>query len=307
MTDASAPYVPTDQEVLDGRYKGDEIPSGTLPGAKKALGLAAVLFLLLMALAAFKNRDPERTTEDFFLRKLHQPAIYDAVLIGDSRVVQGIDPTAMGGKAFNFGFEGLGLTPDVIHAAAKLLRPDGPKILAVAFSAPALSQDSQASNGFTEVFHLNPVQQFNLKTFGPAERYLTSKRTAYAYRTRRNDLGFAGVETDRDLTGEREKAYDKPGYPMYDPKILQTTLGELEKLSKEGVQVVGFRVPTSQKMYFLERDLSKVPTDLPAQLAEIGGRWIPGPQRKFVSRDGSHLTYAEAQDYSRWLGEKLGL
>jgi hypothetical protein len=258
----------------------------------------------------------------------------EIVLIGDSRVYRGLDPSAFtartGRAAVNFGFSGTGYSPAYLDAAERVIDPAAPAPTFVIGLTPwSLTPLAAQQNGFTQavaeartsrlpatlqrqldrIDHLFRPLELERLWQGAAARQLAGQRATdsnYIQDFRPNGWVASDYRQREPSRGLAIAQGDHAGGNRVSPALLVGLSDRVRQWKARGWTVLAFRPPTPAGVAALTDELSGFDEAFVAQqLSAAGATWLPVDGAVFESYDGSHLTAASAQALSRQLADHL--
>ncbi len=264
----------------------------------------------------------------FWSRKRQWPADYTLVLAGDSRVYRGVSPAAMarvlpGTRIANYGFSSVALVPAYLDTAAAKLDPAAPgRMLVIGVTPFALTPRATRENGFTLTEPVPAAElalRWRLRTWLAACSSVLPGTARPIFRDTADATGrgfFLGHEDGwiasdweprnptASLEGYRINLADNP----VSPRQVEDLLEWIRTTVRSGVNVYGFRPPTTLAMVALEDDVGKFDArGFAAAFAAAGGTWLNFAADGYETYDGSHLTAVEAARFSADLAARIAV
>lgn len=246
---------------------------------------------------------------------------FDILFVGDSRTHDAVAPSAMSGslsglKIGNFGWGGLGWTPNVFDTAQQALAKDGRRVMVIGLSPFGFSRRSLAQNAFLDAHNSSAVDRWALRTMPTLANYVAPWGTGWWFRKFNPELGMNAFTLHDDgwyeakspkLEGDRIlKGYiDRLRLAPFDPGILKETAEQVAILKTHGIHVLAFTPPASARMREMESSLGKYDEMAVRRALEGAGVSFLEVPGKFETYDGSHLASAEAKRYSAALAAEL--
>ncbi len=294
-----------------------------LPRAGRTLICAA----LVVALVALWRTDGGFATAPswYWRMKLEWHHTADIVLVGDSQVYRGLDPSVFaatwGGRALNFGFSGAGLDARYLDAVERVLDPaSSPPVVVLAVSPWSLTPRAAGPNGFTAALEEQRrsslpavwLQRLDSVTHRlrpaplevlPAEHTAT-RAAAESYRQEfRPDGWVASEQSPPQITRGLESVRANHAHAnRVDPAILAAVQDRIRRWTGRGWHVVVFVPPGAPEVDRLARDLAGFDARAVARaVVDAGARWVDVGPDAFETYDGIHLTRASAVRLSRHL------
>ncbi len=291
--------------------------------------VCTVLFVVLLGVVRLSFVAPHAMSsrfdyQRFWLNKTYCPAEYNIILLGDSRVKNGLSPLHMekildGHTVLNFGYNQLFVNHYIINAAkAKMVADHSQHIMVIGIAAGAFSEQSNNGNGlYKEFIEKGRMNYLALKYFGPFLKWiaLVSNPVNLDDFTRREGLegrlikkywenGWMSVEAS-DVQEEevvemvQEGVRDQQDAIIIPQTAIKKTVQEIEKLVVEGVKVFLIRMPTNalyeqfeNKYYGFDERMIR------HQMEEVGGVWLDIDKTRYSTFDGVHLKKSSAEDLS---------
>jgi hypothetical protein len=281
--------------------------------------------LLLSAGAWLRPADGGGLSEaQFTAQKVLWRERYDMVLLGNSRVERGVDPEAMaealpGLRIANLGMAGCGLDAEYLLAADAALDPARAQpCIILGVNPGALCEAAVVDNAFLAARRRQPVELWLAAHAGPVSGwfapYTPAQLTRLAgrghhgeYSVRHTDgwEAFYNVSTKggAEKLANYRKLFERD---KVSPRMTAELLAQVRAWTARGVRVYGFRPPAGAAMTALEDELSGFDEAVFArQFEAAGGRWLTFNQAAYHAPDNSHLDAAEAERFSRALGQAL--
>lgn len=262
----------------------------------------------------------------FWAGKLQWRDRAEVVVAGDSRVVYGVAPGVLakalpGKRVVNFGFHGLGYTRDYLDRLDRVLAKDNGAAVVLGITPLSLTDRHARRNRYTEWRNRGRLWP---ATFAP----LAEVRSQFqpispsvllgAMRGRSPETLPRFVQDRRaggwirlgHTTGIKRftfadyRQFLEEGVHVNDARV-EMLLEKVRCWRAQGIEVYAFRPPIPRAMRRLEQGFGLDYGQFIQQFNAAGGRWIPTPQERFESLDGSHLAGPEAKAFSRYLGDQL--
>lgn len=270
--------------------------------------------LLVVVGFFFRTNDDDIIPLDFFARKAHAKAVYDVVLIGDSRTYRGLSPYHMqkllkDHDILNFGFSSGGLGSPLLEAAQSKLDSDDDvkNIIVIGFTPYSFTPQALKNEHYIESvnmpynafqFQLASITQPIAVFFQPIdvdkifEVLHPDEKANWTYQQKWDKYGW--VASDRVphqpdfAVSDYKKAFQDN---QVDEKAVVNLMAQIEEWTNEGICVIGFQPPTSPEILKLEEKLSGYQKDMVVQLfIQDGGLWLDLDPGEYQSYDGSHVT-----------------
>lgn len=261
----------------------------------------------------------------FFIAKTRQPPVYDGVIVGDSRGLQGISPEEIsaflpGEKIYNFCFHAGGMNPEIYRHAEELLAPTAsqPMIL-LAPTSLSLLPDKSANEQYHE-FRTKPRDQVWLHTrlfdFAFWLRPLRISSLAYMLtgmqpknRLIQTFHPSGWIETDQI---PHSKFVNLDGYAdrfvghSCDRELLQALFTQTAAWTRQGIEVFAVFPPAHSPRIAIEDSMLGFDRQAFASAFEdAGGVMLTVDDSGYQTYDGSHLTGPSARLFSRRLGQAI--
>jgi hypothetical protein len=250
---------------------------------------------------------------------------FDLVVAGDSRTLIGISPQTMRKilpdyDIGNLGFIALIYSQEYLDYIRSTVRsPVKNRVIVIGFSprsllskerpecffwkwskearVPLRMELNRRSGWLQTLFRELSVGDFNIRFFEINHRYLM--------------IFFKSGWVASRLFPENAKASKTQYRTLFlrnkiDEKLLEMIYRDTELWTREGIKVIGIRIPTSPGLYTIENNLSGFNEKIIRQKFErSGGVWLNPSISYFVAHDGSHLRYDSAVSYSKSLANEL--
>ena len=290
------------------------------------LAVGAVLTALLnvfIARAKFNDPGGEIAEKRFWQKKINSAERYDAVFLGDSRCLNGIDPAflsqALSISAYNGAFSAGGLNKTIYqHANKQYLKAESTGFRAVILVITPWSMgDSARKNA---LFH--SLQAESAKVSGASETYLSMlfksvkmqdiKLLFLGNQTRMvmHDNGWQ-ERTNRPRAKSQKRGLKHFRTLLNNIKFTQDNIDELieqtQQWRKQGVRVFAVYPPSISAMENLEmKELKWDWRDLIRKFEAAGGVFLDVPDRNaYNAYDSIHLNSRDAAKFSKDLTEQI--
>jgi hypothetical protein len=262
----------------------------------------------------------------FWIMKAQNAGRYDALIIGDSRSYRGLSPAEMskmlrGLRIYNLAFSAGGLNPEIYDAASGMLGSNGSeKIMILGITPGSLMESTEGNRKYREehnrprssylerVYINNRLQRFapfDLKAILSAAA--NSHDVAPRYVNRYMDDGWVGSDRyPEDATEELASYREVMTHFRVKATLVQALLEQTRKWTASGINVYGFRPPTSKAMLDLENRMSGFDEQSFKEGFEVaGGKWIPVDIDQYHCYDGSHLSESSAIRLSDYIAAQI--
>lgn len=261
----------------------------------------------------------------FYLQKTHLRTDPDLIVIGDSRTLRGVSPSAMAEplpqlRIFNFAYNAGGLNREMYADAEERLNPDG-RVRAVLIGVTPLAlYDAKSRNTQYREFLDKPADDIYIKLRFPAVVDFLQPR-------RPSDIVSAFLDIEPHTYYEQEFHVDgwigsnrrppapREAFVLYrselagrsmSKELIADLVEQTREWTSRGIRVFACRPPTSLEMEALEDSLTGFDErGLAESIQAAGGIWLPVAKDKYETYDGSHLRREEAQEFSRDLAALL--
>ncbi len=261
----------------------------------------------------------------FWYLKVHPESKCNVVVAGDSRVLQGVDPSSMHSvlgdklKVVNVGFRSAALEPEYLEFTRGLFESESPKLLLLGVTANAFTPQSLVDNGFIEQKKLGSQRPYALPSWCVL---LERKFQPFAVREivslvlgRSKAGNYETFHANGWLEADRIPRNPESAFALYrrrfngnqvDPHAVRELVEQVRSLVDGGVQVVGFEPPIPDEMKTIEDTHSGFDRANFKQLfCEAGGVWLDLDRSRYVTVDGSHLAPESAQQLSKDLATEV--
>ncbi len=285
-----------------------------------------IVFPLIVLLSYFKTELLASQQADwleenrFWIMKTHRSDTFDIILIGDSRVNQGLSPAAMQTvlkdlTILNLSFIKGGLNPEIFTLAEQRLSSTSAQPIVVMGITPLALTPLANQNTYYHKYlekpsyerffylHLTPVLIF----FSPITPETLLEYLQFTPSTNNHvvikeyfDDGWIASQYSQDDPNSTLVTYNNV---FTDNQVSEESVRELiaqtQQWTQQGIQVFGFRFPSTQKIVTLEDEFSGFDeASLQDAFKQAGGIWINIPTDAYRSYDGSHLHKEGAIDFS---------
>lgn len=283
---------------------------------------AGPLFLLGFVLAQWVPR-PEvhdgMELSAFWARKLSWQGGYDVALAGDSRAYRGLSPDDMarhlpGQRIANFGFPGMGYSPQYLERLAGTLDPDSQNpTVVLCLSANSFRAGAVQRNGFLETLKQHAMPR---RIQSGLDR-LETLTEPFATEWMLNDWRRAGPPpqthsrlhpngwmstTAQGFTHDAQLAYYKSvlfASDRFSEAAIEAVEAHISKWTRQGIAVFVVRLPIPRTMLALEADFLPVPfTELIMRSERAGATVLSFDMDQYPTYDGSHFVDTVARRFS---------
>ena len=290
---------------------------------------AMTLFFAVILIIAIGSRRPKRILgmhqSKYWATKISWNNYSDAVITGDSRILNGISPSAMketlkGWCIVNYGFAFKLYDTEYLDSLDDILKINSDKKTIILGITPhSLTEDPKTLGQFSSLKSLSKFDIFIDMHFAPFFSFFeymnfndfVNGMFPSTEKTQKIKEFFddGWLAYSRKPPGEKKeletfkKIYERC---QVSPNMIDNMAEYISNWTKSGIRVYGFLVPTCQEMYDLENEFSGL--NLPEfknQFQSAGGIWIEIDPAAYDSFDGSHLQRESAVDLSRTLALKI--
>lgn len=288
--------------------------------AFNAGGLAAAV-----AISVIRLHDPAYQYalhhERFWMDKVHGDEKADVVLVGDSRVYQGISPEeiekCLHGKreVLNLGFSQSGPMPKILDLAERrLARKAEPPILIIGISPRSLTAMGADIRHYASLERRTPLiyRMYEVAPYLSAFLRPLPVPEAWAAHPTKYELHQAGwIACLREPSQAgynwtlKEYRQQLQANPIEEQSV-QKLMNQVGRLTSSGISVIGVRVPAAPEMQALENELLQFDeSQFAARFKEAGGIWMEVDETGYQTYDATHLTKKSAVKFSHAVGKFL--
>jgi len=282
--------------------------------------------ILVGALSFVMPKNKEKYLGDrFWAQKTFAPAVYDIIIMGDSRTYRGVTPEIMekklpGIKILNFGYSNGGLNPTMFEMAGKKLSiKNSKKVIVLGVSANCITDYTQKNEQFWQEKKRHPediferlyldgiLYHFSATSPEGLREYFKKKTTTDYYRNEYHSDGYVESEKFPVDTMEAIPSYiDDFTRFKVDERLIDDLIKQVKDWIEKGITVVGFRPPTTASMRALEDTMGLYNEEvISTRFNEAGGHWINLNSNQYKTYDGSHLDKKSAVRLSEELANKI--
>lgn len=293
---------------------------------KKILYTLSIAVILITALSFILPKNKEKYLGDrFWAKKTFAPAIYDVVIIGDSRTYRGVSPAIISEylpekKILNFAYSNGGLNNFVFaEAEKKLSKNNNKKFIIIGITANTLSgftrnneqlilEKSRPREDVLERIYFNGIlNHFSSVTPEQVINLLKNKPVPNYYRNRYYPDGY--VESDKfpkDTMEAIPSYYDDFTKYKVDHLYIEELSDQVRKWNEKGIMVVGYCPPVSYPMKELEKTMGLFDYEfIKSEFIKNGGKWIDLNSNEYKTYDGSHLERESAEKLSKVIADYI--
>jgi hypothetical protein len=258
----------------------------------------------------------------FWTSKTHYSKDNNIVVLGDSRTYRGISTETIKSvfpnqEVLNLGYSSGGLNQYMFDVAFSVLDQSAElKIIVLGVTPYSLTEEARKNEHYKQELERPLADVIERNYINPYLSVFESiKFTDYVGNNR--GVNYVQVfhkngwvesckipENKTEALASYEKTFIETGLSQ---KSVNETLNFVSRMKKEGVEVYGFRPPSSKGMEKLEDKMSGFnENEFKVLFGRSGGVWIDIPGKfSFNSYDGSHLHYQSAKELSFILGKKI--
>ncbi|MDY0092634.1 MAG: hypothetical protein RBT80_08020 [Candidatus Vecturithrix sp.] len=302
----------------------------------KAFIIASILIMSLGFLKTYllqKFTQNSLDAEVFWILKTFAKPKFDMILMGDSRVYRGLSPEAMntilpGYQILNFGYAAGGLNTTIYKEAEFKFDPkSNKKTIVLGVTPMSLLPGSEKNSDFEDKKSNSREYVFMIKNFSSFITFFNPFNFEELLPPQLKK--FMQTLLKKPYSGNYYQIYHKNGWVASwrvpeDPqqylvsfqqvfshnkvsdKLIQDLLQQTIKWRQQGIQVFGFRPPSSKAMEELENELSGFDeATFSQQFKTAGGIWFSFPTEKYHSYDASHLHKDSAIQLSLDLAQRI--
>ncbi|MBN2500905.1 MAG: hypothetical protein JXB38_09025 [Anaerolineales bacterium] len=299
---------------------------------KERTALTLVILLPLIVLFGYfkaqlltSKQDEEFAKTRFWMLKARRTDTFDVILLGDSRVTQGLSPAAMQTmlndlNIFNLGFASGGLDSEIYALAEQRLSPTSAQPIIVIGITPydltpvaagnTQYHGYQGKSAFERFFtlHLTPY----LVIFSPIPLETLLEYLQFFPPTNNQvliqeyyDDGWLASQYSKDDHSSALAAYNIIfENNLVSEELVQELITQTKQWTQAGILVFGFRFPSTEGIEIIEDESSDFDeAALKVKFVNAGGIWLDFPSDAYRSYDGSHLHKAGALEFSVDLAE----
>jgi hypothetical protein len=288
--------------------------------------ISGILVLVILGIVFWINFIPKLSSnkmkkEIFWASKLIKNPTYDIVIIGDSRVYRGINPTIIETqlnnqyKCFNNAFSSAGLDSFYINQAIEKLNPNGKKVLLIGVSVNSFYPQALKNEHLRELMaespknlwvkkHIYPyLTDFSAYSFSDFLGFKTGKQYFETFNPQNGFVLSCNFPIDTNIAISPYEKYFNTH--QLDTHAVQNFIKQLKILKNKNYTIVLMRLPASYTMFQIE---DKASNNLIHQLKEstqnFGIQWIETEPTKYTY-DGSHLIDKTTNQFSQAIGIQL--
>jgi hypothetical protein len=284
----------------------------------------ATIMVTVLSFVMPKNKE-KYLCDRFWTQKTFAPAVYDIVIMGDSRIYRGISPEIMEKilpekNILNFGYSDGGLNPDMFKAAEnKISQNSRNPVIVLGVTPNSITGYSMKNVQFWkektrpredifERLYLNGMLYYFSATSPEAiSKLLKNKPSASYYLNEYYSNGYVESEKFPVDTMEAIPSYisDYTNYKVEERYVVDL-IRQVKIWNDKGIMVVGFRPPVSAPMHALEDTMGLFnEAAIRARFKKAGGLWIDFKPNAYKTYDGSHLNKESAQKLSNDLAVEI--
>ena len=247
------------------------------------------------------------------------------VVAGDSGSAFAVNPELLvlknHYKGRNFSFNGNALSRKYLEMVSALLVTDNPRVIIFGLTPHMFAPHAFKDNAFMHYKPPSLGERIFSRIFGDKfNLFSTMTMSEIRYIISRGQYKQP-IEIYSNSTGWMEAYHNIPDNEASELKsyarnfqfgpvkqdVIQYFLKMVREWSSQGIVVIAFRPPTTERMLKLENQVSGFDEDLFVKMFEqAGGYWINVPQYGvYRCYDGSHITADSALALSRYLASEI--
>jgi hypothetical protein len=286
--------------------------------------LIAAVGAVLPKSAEPKQRDRAREARLYAIKTFARGP-WDVVVMGDSRVLRGVSPTAMesvlpGCRVFNFAYNSGSLNPEMYRSAERRLAP-GPRQRAIVLGVTHLTLLARHDRNeqYHEILREPLDERFVLMHLPGLARFcqpiLPIDLARLAVQVKPHTVYDQEFTDDGWIGTLRQPVNENEAIPIYerelqgtsiDPQLVQDLLAQTRAWTRDGIRVFGFRPPAPRAVSEIENRLTGFDAAaLAREFTRAGGIWLDFDGTAYATYDGSHLRRDQAVAFSQDLARAM--
>ncbi len=253
-----------------------------------------------------------KTPSWFWNDKVHAPAQYDIVILGDSRVYRGVSPESMqkvlsDHKILNFGFSAGGLNPEIYEVAEQKLNPNGKGILVLGVSPLSLTPKTSPNTHYHTILESDGTRlPISSRFFHPITiRELQNE----FFPDTIDDIHYQEPRPNGWVASYRQPKQLEHGIELYQEifdeepvsaELINEMIDQVKVWHENDYCVYAMRPPALNEIVRIENEMGGFDeAAIQAQLQTSGAIWISTDQTDLETYDGSHLHMDSARRFSQ--------
>ncbi|MBN2500904.1 MAG: hypothetical protein JXB38_09020 [Anaerolineales bacterium] len=285
-----------------------------------------IVLPLIMLIGSFKMaRLPSPKAQHweetrFWMLKTHRTDTFDVVLIGDSRMYQGLSPAAMqtvlkNSSVLNLGYLSGGLNPEIYALAEQRLSPTNSQpVIVLGITPLALTPLAEQNAQYHQYLGKSRLERYFMTHLTPVLVFFApiTPETLFEYLqivpTREENIMIQKYHDDGWSASHYLKDDPNASWLTYhnifidnqvSEELVQELIAQTKTWTQADILVFGFRFPSTEQIATIEDEQSGFDeAALKAAFVKSGGIWINVPASAYRSYDGSHLHKAGALEFS---------
>lgn len=259
----------------------------------------------------------------FWLNKTYCDPEFDVVLIGDSRVNNGLSPLHMeklltGMKVVNLGYNGLILEKEIIALAESKISPLSKQPIIIIGVSPGSFLETNDRNGlFKEFVAKGETEHLIINLFGPAMKWLSAvtKSITFDDFSKRHGLegrlikeytntGWMSIEAENVSEDEvlkivKDEIHQNKREQFISEELFNETIGVTSMLIKKGFKIFVIRMPQHPLYEQFENNINNFnESHVRSQFEIAGAIWLDIDKSLYKTYDGVHLKKSSAERLS---------
>lgn len=273
----------------------------------------SIIICVLLNTQNFSPKFDQAIREDYFwVNKANLKDSFEVVILGDSRVLRGVNPDFLDFAAavYNFSFRSLELTQDIVHIASEKLK-DQNSWLIIGLTPHSLVETKSPNDHYYQYRNITLedriLRQNYLfsKLFSPFRDGKFNKNRRPKYQKKFYPNGFIATDLKESEIAEGLETYKK----MFYSKNISMDKFEniLNFLKNKSINAIFFRMPSCKEMEILENKFSGFDEEIISEkVRESGFFWIDIPSKfNYETYDASHLKPSSAETFSKELNHRI--
>lgn len=292
------------------------------PKFKIIASFIGVIILFIIIKISFPQPKRNKLHQDsFWIEKTHGYTKFNIIVCGDSRIYRGFSITDLENRieenlsGINIGYSSAGFSDEYLEfAISKLDKNTKNQILVLGITPHSLTHEAFKNTALKSIQSLSKVDIYKglylspfFKHFLPYEpsEFLRENELNYIQKFKTGGWVASSylVPDSSQALASYKNTFSK--YQVSNNEV-NSFLKKVEEITRNGINIIAFRPPSTYKMRILEDSISGFDEKfIKEELIKRNVIWLDIMDSDFESYDGSHLHYNSAKKLSGIVGDRI--